>query len=65
MIVLETIPAKVTSKLVGEIDELIKEGWYANRSEVVRDAIRDLVKKLRAEKLEQAIKEDVNWGLHG
>jgi len=62
---METIPAKVTPKLVNEIDELVKEGWYANRSEVIRDAIRDLVKKLKVEKLEAAIKEDVKWGLHG
>jgi len=62
---LETVPAKVTPKLVNEIDELVSEGWYANRSEVIRDAIRDLVKKLSAEKLQQAIKEDVKWGLHG
>ncbi len=61
---MRTIPAKVTEKLVTEIDELISEGWYANRSEAIRDAIRELVKKLHVEKLEQAIKEDVQWGLH-
>ena len=62
---MKTIPAKVTTKLVMEIDELVKEGWYANRSEAIRDAIRELVKKLKTERLEQAIKEDVKWGLHG
>ena len=60
---METIPAKVTPKLVNEIDELVKEGWYANRSEAIRDAVRDLVKKMKAERLEAAIKEDVEWGL--
>ncbi len=62
---METVPAKVTEKLVMEMDELIKEGWYANRSELIREAIREMVKKNKLELLEAAIKEDVSWGLHG
>ena len=62
---METIPAKITKRLAEEMDELVEEGWYANRSEFIRDAIRD---KLRASKLallEAAVKEDVTWGLYG
>lgn len=62
---MEVLAAKITPKLVSEIDELVQEGWYANRSEVIRDAVRELVQRLKAEKLEQAIKEDVEWGLRG
>ena len=62
---METIPAKVTKKLVLEIDELIKEGWYANRSDFIRDAIRQTIKKTKLERMEDSIKEDVEWGLHG
>lgn len=62
---METIPAKVTEKLVMEIDELVKEGWYANRSEFIRAAIREMIKRTKLEMLEEAIKEDVRWGLHG
>ncbi|MFA4820292.1 MAG: ribbon-helix-helix domain-containing protein [Candidatus Aenigmatarchaeota archaeon] len=62
---METIPAKITSKLVAEMDRLIEDGWYANRSEFIRDAIRDTIKKNKIERLEEAIKEDVEWGLHG
>jgi putative addiction module CopG family antidote len=62
---MEVVPTKLTKKLIMEIEELIKEGWYANKSEVIRDAIRDLIKKLKAEKLEAAIKEDIEWGLYG
>ena len=60
---MDTIPAKVTPKLVEEMDSLIKEGWYASRSEVIRDGIRELVRKMKAERLAAAIKEDVAWGL--
>ena len=62
---MDTVPAKLTKKLVMEIEELIDEGWYANKSELIRDAVRELIKKLKAERLESAIKEDILWGLHG
>ena len=65
MVYMETVPAKVTEKLVAEMDELVKEGWYANRSEFIRDAIREKIRRAKLELLEEAIKEDVTWGLHG
>ncbi|PIN72053.1 CopG family transcriptional regulator [Candidatus Woesearchaeota archaeon CG08_land_8_20_14_0_20_47_9] len=51
--------------MVCEAEALIEEGWYANKSELIRDAVRELIRKLKAERLESAIKEDVLWGLHG
>jgi len=62
---MEAIPTKLTPKLVSEIDGIVKEGWYANRSELIRDAVRGMIKKIKAERIEAAIKEDVQWGLHG
>ena len=62
---METVPAKLTGKLVMEMDEIVKEGWYANRSELMRDAIRGMIKRIKADRLESAIKEDVQWGLYG
>ena len=61
---MEAVPAKITPRLLDEMDSIIREGWYANRSELVRDAIRDMIKKTRAERLETSIKEDVRWGLY-
>jgi putative addiction module CopG family antidote len=65
VIQLQTIPAKLTSKLVAELDALIKEGWYANRSEAIRDAVRSMVERKQLARLEAAIEEDIQWGLHG
>ena len=62
---MKTVPAKLTERLVLEAEELIKEGWYANKSELIRDAVRDLINKSKLRKLEKAIKEDVEWGLYG
>ncbi|MBI3032272.1 hypothetical protein HYY69_02255 [Candidatus Woesearchaeota archaeon] len=62
---MEAIPTKITPRLLQEMDEIIDEGWYANRSELIRDAIREIVKKMKAQRLESAIKEDIKWGLYG
>jgi len=60
---MDTVPAKLTPRLVEEMDELVREGWYANRSELIRDAVREAIRRARAQRLERAIKEDVEWGL--
>ncbi len=62
---METVPAKLTKRIIIEMEELIKQGWYANKSELIRDAIRELVKKQKVVQLESAIKEDIQWGLYG
>ncbi|HLC55912.1 MAG TPA: ribbon-helix-helix domain-containing protein [Candidatus Nanoarchaeia archaeon] len=62
---MKTVSAKLTDRLVLEAEELIQEGWYANKSELIRDVVRDLINKLKIQKLEKAIKEDIEWGLHG
>ena len=53
------VPAKLMKRLVTELDELVKQGWYSNRSE----AVRELVEKMRAEVLEDMIRKDIKWGL--
>jgi len=62
---METVPAKLTKRIINEMELLIKQGWYANRSELIRDAIRELIKKQKIAQLESAIKEDIRWGLYG
>jgi len=62
---METITIKITPRLTHELDDLIKKGWYANRSEAIRDAIRRLIELRRYKQLKQAIEEDIHWGLYG
>lgn len=61
---MRTVPAKLTNRIILEMEDLIKEGWYANKSELIRNAIRELIKKQKVTQLESAIKEDINWGLY-
>ncbi len=62
---METVPAKLTKRIITEMEKLIKQGWYANKSELIRDAVREIIKKQKITELESAIKEDIQWGLHG
>lgn len=62
---METIPAKITPRLAAAMDELIHEGWYANRSEFIRDAVRDKVRSAKVTQMEAAIREDIAWGFYG
>lgn len=50
---------EMTKRLVMELDKLIEQGGYSNRSEAVRDAVRKLVEKKRLERLEEAVREDI------
>ncbi len=45
------------------MDELVEEGWYSNRGDVMRDALREKIRQLKLTRLEAAIKEDIAWGL--
>ena len=62
---MKTLPAKVTQRLINELDDIVDEGWYSSRSEAVRDAIRQLVRKYHSEKIEKDMEEDIEWGLYG
>jgi len=62
---MEMVPAKMTKRIIAEMDALIEQGWYANKSELIRDAVRILVKKQKVAQLESAVKEDIQWGLYG
>jgi Arc/MetJ-type ribon-helix-helix transcriptional regulator len=44
---LENIEAKLTPKLLEEVEKMIKEGLYADRDEAIRDAIRRLIREIR------------------
>ncbi len=61
---MESVPAKMTKKLLEELDKLVEEGWYASRSEAIRDAVRELVERRKLDRLEDAIEKDIEWGFN-
>lgn len=59
---METVTTKLTPRLAKEVDRLVAEGWFANRSEALRAAVRDLVDRTRLQRLERAVDADIAWG---
>ncbi|MDI6811803.1 MAG: ribbon-helix-helix domain-containing protein [archaeon] len=59
------IEAKLTPKLLEEVEKLIKEGLYADRDEAIRDAIRRLIREIRYTKEEENLLKDAEWELYG
>lgn len=41
--VMDTVQIRLSSGLIDKIDDLVGTGIYANRSDVIRDAVRKLV----------------------
>lgn len=62
---MKTVPAKLTEKLLYELDQTVKEGWYSSRSEAIRNAVRELIEKMKLRKIEENMKKDMYWGLYG
>jgi len=60
-----TTEAKLTPKLLEELENIVKEGWYTDRSEAIRDAVRNLTIGRRFSKEERNSVKDVLWGLSG
>jgi Arc/MetJ-type ribon-helix-helix transcriptional regulator len=62
---MKTVHAKITDKLDRAIELLVERGWYSNRDEVIREAIRRFLNAHRPELMERFVHEDVEWGLRG
>ena len=60
-----TTKAKLMPKPLEGLENIIQEGWYTDRSEAIRDAVRKLIMERRLSKEERNIIKDVEWGLHG
>lgn len=40
---MQTVQIRLTKKLVEKLNDLVKEGFYPNKSEAVRDSVRRLI----------------------
>jgi Arc/MetJ-type ribon-helix-helix transcriptional regulator len=60
-----TIEAEVPAQLMGEMQSLVKAGWFRDLDELVLEALRRYVETHRADVMEEMIREDVEWGLRG
>jgi Arc/MetJ-type ribon-helix-helix transcriptional regulator len=62
---MKTIHAKVPDRLYCEMERLVKQGWFRSHEDVIDQALRRFIESHRPELMENFIREDVEWGLHG
>lgn len=60
---MKTISVELPDRAAKEIDELVRAGWFASESEVVRAAVLDFVRRNRVDLLERFQREDIAWAL--
>jgi Arc/MetJ-type ribon-helix-helix transcriptional regulator len=60
-----TIKTEVPLGLLTQVQKLVEAGWFRSLDDVMLDALRRFVESHRTELMEEFIREDVAWGLHG
>lgn len=60
-----TIEAEVPARMLDEMQSLVNAGWFRDLDELILDALRRFLDSHRATLMEELIREDVDWGLHG
>ena len=62
---MKTIQVDIPEKLVNEIEEYVKEGWFNNEGELMREALREFIRHHRPMLMEKYMEEDIEWALKG
>ncbi len=55
--VMETLQIRLTKGLVKRLESLVEMGFYSNRSEAIRDAVRKMVQETFLEEIPKKIKK--------
>lgn len=60
---MKTIEVDLPERLTEELDVLVKDGWFADESEIVRTALWEFVRRNRFALTEHFQREDIAWAL--
>ena len=62
---MKTVQAEIPENLYRGAVALAKEAWFRDEKEVFSEAIRRFLESHQPDLMDQFIREDVEWGLHG
>jgi Arc/MetJ-type ribon-helix-helix transcriptional regulator len=62
---MKIVQAELPEKLYNKLVFLVNEGWFRDEKELFLEAVRRYLETHNHEFMEQFIREDVEWGLHG
>lgn len=60
---MKTIEVQLPERLTAELDRLVKDGWFADESEIVRTALWEFVRRNRLALTEHYQRADIAWAL--
>lgn len=60
---MKTLNLEVPERLAEAVEGLVKDGWFTNESELVRQALTEFVHRHRFQLQEQFQQEDIRWAL--
>jgi len=62
---MKTVKTEIPENLYKGAVALAKKCWFRNEKEVFSEAIRRFLESHQPELMNEFIREDVEWGLHG
>lgn len=60
-----TLQADLPEGVMREMQAMVDAGWFRSTDELVLDALRRFLDSHRGDLMQDLIREDVEWGLHG
>ena len=60
-----TIQTEVPVGLFLEAQKMVQQGWFQSIDDLVLDALRRFLESHQENLMEEFIRQDVEWGLHG
>ena len=60
-----TLQADLPEGVVREMQSMVDAGWFRSTDELVLDALRRFLDSHRGDLMQDLIRGDVEWGLHG
>ena len=62
---MKAICTEVPDRMYVEVKSLVDSGWFRKEDDLILEALRRFLDTHKVELMEQYIREDVEWGLHG
>ena len=62
---MKAICTELPDQLYKEVRILVEKSWFRNEDDIILEALRRFLDTHKVELMEQYIREDVEWGLHG
>lgn len=60
---MQTFSVEVPDKIAIEVEHLVADGWFVNKSEVMRLALLEFIRRHQFALIEQFQREDIEWAL--